>query len=246
MYHELLDTAEIASQIFEDFLKALNLRIERVQVPPTRKEKLIRLFQWMREDLNNLDRIITYCTQRIDEDKGTPSTEKVLSVSDGDAAWIEKGDREPVVGYKPQVCKSGNGFISALVVPFGNASDVTTLEEACERVIERTGIVPKLLSADGGYASKDNRNYALDKGFETVSFSSSKGKALVSPEEWNSPLMKTARRMRSAVESLMFQIKNTVGFGEVVRRGLENVRMELTDKAIAFNFLRMDKVSANC
>jgi hypothetical protein len=39
-------------------------------------------------------------------------------------------DRAPVlqvVGYKPQLARSGNGFVSALVVPEGNAADSAML-----------------------------------------------------------------------------------------------------------------------
>ena len=101
-----------------------------------------------------------------------------------------------------------------------------------------------VISFDGGYASKANRKELLTTGVGKVSFSSSKGKAIIPEEEWESQPLKLARRMRSAVESLMFQLKHAVNFGEVMRRGLEKVRQELLSKVVAFNFLRIQKVVA--
>jgi hypothetical protein len=43
----------------------------------------------------------------------------------------------------------------------------------------------------------------------------------------------TARNDRSAVESLMFVLKYCFGFGVLRRRGLDQVRAELTEKVIA-------------
>ena len=49
--------------------------------------------------------------------------DKIVSLSDEDASMIVKGQRDPVVGYKPQIGRSENGFITAIIVPEGNASD---------------------------------------------------------------------------------------------------------------------------
>ena len=239
LYVDFLDLAEVASQTFAMFLQELDERVTCVQLVPTQKDKLKRLYQWMCESVVNLDKVIGYCTLRIKEDQSTPSKEKVLSLSDPDAAWIIKGDREPVVGYKPQIGKSAKGFVTAIIVPQGNAADVAQLTELCEQAINRIGVIPDLVNCDGGYASKANRKELLATGVGKVSFSSSKGKAIIPEEEWESQPLKLARRMRSAVESLMFQLKHAVNFGEVMRRGLEKVRQELLSKVVAFNFLRI-------
>ena len=48
-----------------------------------------------------------------------------------------------------------------------------------------------------------------------------------------------ARRNRSAVESLMFTIKDGFEFGELGRRGIAAVRQELTEKVLAYNCCRI-------
>ena len=48
-----------------------------------------------------------------------------------------------------------------------------------------------------------------------------------------------ARGDRSAVESLMFTIKDGFEFGELGRRGLSAVREELLEKVLAYNCCRI-------
>ncbi len=38
----------------------------------------------------------------------TKSVDKALSMSDGDASFIKKGDRDTKIGYKPQLGRSKN------------------------------------------------------------------------------------------------------------------------------------------
>jgi len=46
------------------------------------------------------------------------------------------------------------------------------------------------------------------------------------------------------ISFLKFTIKNNHNFDRVMRRGLENVRAELLEKVIAYNFCRMSFVRA--
>jgi len=52
-------------------------------------------------------------------------------------------------------------------------------------------------------------------------------------------LYKDARRYRSAVESLMFTIKDGFDFEELGRCGITAVRAELTEKVLAYNCCRI-------
>ena len=190
-------------------------------------------------DLENLRRVVQCCEARILREEKVPVGEKVLSISDPDAGFIAKGNRESVVGYKPQLARSGDGFIMGLIVPQGNAADSCQLVPMFEQVFQRTGVIPDTVSVDDGYSSLMGRTTLLELGVKVVSISGSKGKMITSTADWNSEAYATARDHRSAVESLMFTIKNGFDFGRVARRGLENVRAELLEKVLAYNFCRL-------
>ena len=76
-------------------------------------------------------------------------------------------------------------------------------------------------------------------GVNAVSISGAKGKKLTNPDAWNSEEYREARRNRSAVESLMFTIKNGFEFGQLGRRGMDAVRDELLEKVLAYNCCRI-------
>ena len=152
---------------------------------------------------------------------------------------IKKGSRNPVIGYKPQLVRSENGFVTTMIVPQGNTADSTELVPAISESIERTGIVAELVSTDDGYASAAGRNKILGMGVKYLSISGFKGRKLTTSENWDSELYRNARRDRSAVESLMFTIKFGYAFGELSRRGIDGVRAELQEKIIAYNCCRI-------
>jgi len=206
---------------------------------PSRRALLQRLWQQIKADLADANRVLEYAQNRVFHDTMLPSTEKVLSLSDGSAAYIQKGARNPVIGYKPQLVRSENGFVTSLRVPQGNAADSVELAPAISDAMRRTGVVAEWVSTDDGYASAKGRDEVLGMGVNDISISGAKGKKLTDPGDWDSEDYRDARRNRSAVESLMFTIKDGFEFGELGRRGLQAVRDELLEKVLAYNCCRI-------
>ena len=207
--------------------------------PLSQQDLLARLWTRLTEDVADAFYVLHYGEERIFQGKVRPSGEKILSLGDRQAAFIEKGGRTSVIGYKPQLARSGQGFVTALGVPEGNPADKTQLLPLVQQIQERTGILPRDLSADDGYTSRQGRDDLLSAGVEQVSFSGSLGKKLLSEEEWNDPAYVEARKGRSAVESLIFVLKHGFAFGRLRRRGRAEVEAELLEKVIAYNFCRM-------
>ena len=227
-----------AGALAVEFKKLEESRPLEKQVP-SRRVFLERILQQIRTDLADAVRVHEYATNRVFHEQALPSTKKVLSLSDGSAAYIQKGSRNPVIGYKPQLVRSQKGFVTHLVVPHGNTSDATELSPAIAASILRTGIVAEWVSTDDGYASAKGRDEVLGLGVNDISISGAKGKKLTDPEDWESDEYRNVRRLRSAVESLMFTIKNGFEFGELGRRGLAAVRDELLEKVLAYNCCRI-------
>lgn len=212
---------------------------EAAAVPPRRRALLAKLWERLVQDVCDACAVFHYAEERIFEDRVRPAAEKLLSLADRDAAFIEKGGRDAVIGYKPQLARSGQGFISALMVPQGNPADSTQLVPLVEQIQERTGITPREVSSDDGYTSAEGREALMEAGVQTISFSGSNGKKLLSEELWNDPVYVEARRQRSAVESLIFTLKHVFSFGRLRRRGRQQVYAELLEKVIAYHFSRM-------
>lgn len=190
------------------------------------------------ESLNSAGRSLEQMYFRIFENRKYRSIERILSICDESAAYIQKGGREAVIGYKPQLARSGNGFVTALLVEEGNISDSICLLPALQTTIANTGVVPDMVSVDDGYASKANLEQTKDLGVKIISISGAKGKRLLG-EKWEQEEYQEARKSRSAVESLMFCLKYSYRFGQLSRTGLEAVRQELMEKTLAYNIARL-------
>jgi hypothetical protein len=238
-YRQLLKRGRKAADALTVEWNRMEQGLSMERQAPSRRVLLERVVQQIQADLSDANRVLEYANDRVFHDKMLPSTEKVLSLSDGAAAYIQKGSRNPVIGYKPQLVRSENGFVTSLIVPQGNAADCVELAPAISDSIRRTGVVAKWVSTDDGYASANGRDEVLGMGVKDISISGAKGKKLTDPGDWNSEEYRDARRNRSAVESLMFTIKDGFEFGELGRRGLEAVRDELLEKVLAYNCCRI-------
>jgi len=238
-YRGLLRRGRKAANAMTTELNRLEQGLLMDALAPSRRLLLQRVLDQIKTDLADANRVIEYANDRVFHDKKLPSTEKVLSLADGSAAYIKKGSRAAVIGYKPQLVRSANGFVTSLIVPEGNAADSIELVPAIRESIKRTGVTASLVSTDDGYASAKGRDEVLDMGVEDISISGAKGKKLTDLNEWESEMYRNARGDRSAVESLMFTIKDGFAFGELGRRGIEAVRSELMEKVLAYNCCRI-------
>jgi hypothetical protein len=237
-YRKLLRSARKATDALQAEFDRFEQSLCIEALAPSRRVLLQRMINQICADLSDAKRVMAYASDRVFKDKMLPSTEKVLSLSDGSAAYIKKGSRNPVIGYKPQLVRSANGFVTSLLVPEGNAADSIKLAPTIRDAIKRTGVVAELVSTDDGYASAKGRDEVLGIGVKAISISGAKGKKLTAQEDWESETYQDARRYRSAVESLMFTIKDGFAFGELGRRGIDAVRDELMEKVLAYNCCR--------
>lgn len=220
----------------------LDEHVSSTCLPPMRQRALQNVWQRIERDLSESYILLYFTADRV---LGSGSSEredheKIFSVSDRSAAFIKKGQRETVFGYKVQLGRSDNGFVTSVLVPDGNAADSTQLYPMVYEHIKHTCVIPNLVSTDDGYTSKAGRDAVLGLGVHDVSLSGSKGKKITSSEDWESDLYTQARSDRSAVESLMFTGKHSFDFGRFRRRGIDAARCEMLEKVIAYNFWRMD------
>ena len=90
-------------------------------------------------------------------------------------------------------------------------------------------------------ANRDERNCWVS-GVKVVSIGGAKGKKIIEAQQWKSQPYRQARAERSAIESLVFTLKNGFEFGEMVRRTQENVLAEMPEKVLAYNISQIIRV----
>jgi hypothetical protein len=211
----------------------------RTDLAPSRRLMAEEVLCLIAEDLAALEQAANVCQRRIMAQEKVPVAEKIISLSDSDASFIVKGGWDTVVGYRPQVARSGRGFVTGLFLPRGNTADSLHFAAMVKEQIANTGVVPSIASADDGYSSQQGREEVLGLGLNVVSISGAKGKKLIGAQQWKSQPYRQARAERSAMESLLFTLKEGFEFGEMVRRTHENVLAEMLEKVLAYNISQL-------
>lgn len=242
LYRKLMKAARAVRKALLKAQTRAENKFADLNIIPSQKNMVMKIIEWIKRDVEDLGLAITNADKRINQNKKVPIEEKIVSLSDASAAMIVKGQRDPKVGYKPQIGRSENGFVIAIIVPEGNAADSGQLRPIVDAARERSGVLPTVLSFDDGYTNSADREYYLGLKVKTVSFSGSKGKKIIPAEEYDSKPYQQARNDRSAVESIMYTLKHNHDLDRVMRRGIENVRSELLEKVIAYNFFRIIRI----
>lgn len=180
-------------------------------------------------------------------DMGDIEPELLLSFSDKDACFIKKGGRETIFGYRPNICRSAEGFITSIMIAKGNPADSTTLVPSVDDHIEQTSVIPALVSTDDGYSSAEGLEALLDRGVHAFSASGAKGKALVGDHIWDLDLFKEMRRMRSNAEATISHFKIDFHMRRLSIGQQPNIEKEMMLRAISFNLEKLGKcLQARC
>ena len=146
LYYQLRHRGERVCKGFTRALAGVTQTLSAATQLPTSKRPLAAaVSELIGADSPALGPVAATSRCRVVAKEQVPSAEKIVSLSDGDAAFIVKGGWHPEIGYRPQVGKSGQGFVSALLVPPGNAADRGQLIPGVLDHWERTSMLPKVV-----------------------------------------------------------------------------------------------------
>jgi hypothetical protein len=244
MYRKLLGIAQKTSRALRDLLGHRRDRIEERCIAPTARLRVEAMMECIGRSFGEAERAMESARRRVLLGEGVAAADKVYSLADPDAYMIVKGDRDPVVGYKPQIGRSAKGFITCFEVTAGNPADSERLLPMVEAHSETTGCEPLAVSTDDGYTSADNLERLVGEGVEFVSFSGAKGRCVLGDDIYECDAARLLRNERSAVESTMFTLKHRLGLRRFCRRGIEGVRADLSSTVFAHNLWRLAYVRA--
>ena len=163
------------------------------QLPPSKRPLAAAVIVLIGADSQAIGPVAATSRCRVLAEEQVPSAEKIVSLSDGDAAFILKGGWDAVIGYRPQVGQSGQGFVSALLVPPGHAADSGQLIPGVIDHGERPTVLPLMVSTDDGYSRRSAREDLLSTGVAVVSINGAKGKKITPAEDWQRPEYRAAR-----------------------------------------------------
>jgi len=136
--------ADLAEHSVTEAVKALSYKARRPRVK--------RMLADLAVLIERTQLVIAQARVRVAGGQPDGST-RLVSLHEPDARPIRKGRLgKPVeFGYKAQVVDNADGIILDHSVHIGNPSDTTLVRPAIERITQRVGLAPVLLTADRGY-----------------------------------------------------------------------------------------------
>ena len=242
LYSQLLVVAEKTRRKLRELLNRRQEEIIDCCIRPTWRLRVDDMLQRIDDSLDEADRAMASARQRVLLGQSVPASEKVFSLADPDAYMIVKGQRDPVVGYRPQIGRSTEGFISCFEVNAGNPADSERLMPMFHTHCGNTGQKALAVSTDDGYTSADNLKQLSDEGVQVVSFSGAKGRRLLGDDIYELDACSLLRSERSSVESTIFTFKHKMGMRRFCRRGLRGVQADLSSAVLAYNLWRLSYV----
>ena len=162
-----------------------------------------------------------------------PSSEKVFSIYEPHTDIIVKGARDIKYGHKADFTSGKSNLILDCDVLKGNVSDSKLFQPAIKRIEKNYGKVPESICTDGGYASKVNSEFAVEKGIKNVVFNKMVGslKNIASSLNMETRL----KKWRSGMEAVISNLKRGFNLRRVSWKGFEHFKSKVLWSVIAYN-----------
>lgn len=177
-----------------------------------------RLRRQLMTVLPHVAQIIDQTTRRVVHGEVVPAAEKLVSLFETHADVLVKERRVTYYGHKVYLTTGRSGLILDCAIPQGNPGDVTWAVPLVQRHERLFGGVPRQVSMDGAFASKDNLADLKALGVADVCFAKKRGLAVLDMvrSQW---VYDRLRRFRAGIESGISLLKRVFGLARCVWKG---------------------------
>jgi transposase, IS5 family len=161
------------------------------------------------------------------------NNEKIFSIYEQHTDIIVKGGRKIQFGHKVNIGTGKSNLILTCEVINGNPKDTSLYQGTIDKLIELYGRIPRDSATDGGYASKENMEYAQKKGITNIVFNKIVGslKNIVSSKNMETRL----KKWRSGVEAVISNLMRGFNLRRCNWKGYEHFESKVMWSVIAYN-----------
>lgn len=170
-----------------------------------------------------------------------PNDEKIFSIYEQHTDIIVKGSREVLFGHKINLASGKSNLILDCDIPRGNPSDKSLYQPTIDRVIGNYGITPRDSATDGGYASKDNMEYSINKGIVNIVFNKIVGSLKNVVNSLN--IETRLKKWRSGMEAIISNLKRGFDIGTCNWKGWEHFQSKVLWSVLCYNFRVMTAIT---
>jgi IS5 family transposase len=168
----------------------------------------------------------------------------VVSFFEDHTDIIVKKRRETEFGHKIFLTGGVSTMILDCLILRGNPADSEQYIPVLERLKESQGRMPRQVSADGGFASKDNLAYAKGNGVKDAVFAKKRGLSVLdmAKSTW---VYKVLRNFRAGIEAGISTLKRAFGLDRCTWKGWEGFGRYVWSSIVSYNLLVLARTKLN-
>jgi|TARA_B100002003_G_C14107909_1_gene532878 IS5 family transposase len=227
-YKDLLKVSRMTGEYGESCIEQLEERVRHGDVEAmVYKEELAGY-------LESLNVIISQAERRVLEGEKVETKDKLVSIFETHSDILVKGKRKVVFGHKILLSGGESNLILDCMIERGNWSDAEYFEKGIDRLKERYDVHPEEITTDGGFASKDNYDYAVGKGIKKVLFTRKCSSKIAELMKANRAY-KRLKKFRAGIEGCISAAKRAYGLSRCAWKGWRSFQSYVWLGVIAFN-----------
>ena len=227
-YRDLLKVSKVTGKYGESCMEQLEKRVRQGDIEArVYKEDLTGY-------LESLNTIINQTERRVLNEEKVEAKDKLVSIFETHSDILAKGKRKVIFGHKILLSGGKSNLILDCMIERGNWSDAEYFEKGIKRLKERYDVHPEEITTDGGFASKDNYDYAVGKGIKKVLFTRKCTSKIVELVK-TSRAYKRLKRFRAGIEGCISAGKRAYGLSRCTWKGWRSFQSYVWLGVIAFN-----------
>jgi len=132
-------------------------------------------------------------------------------------------------------------MILGCLIVRGNPADTDQYQPLLEQHRQTYGRMPRQVTADGGFASKDNLVFAKGHGVKDAVFARKRGLSVLDMAK-SSWVYKKLRNFRAGIEAGISALKRAFGLYRCTRSGWEGFKRYAWSNIVSFNLLVLARI----
>jgi len=188
-----------------------------------------------------LGKVIDQTDRRVFKNEKVPASEKVVSFFEEHTDIIVKGKRDTEYGHKVFLSGGTSTMILGCLVIRGNPADSNQYQPLLEQHQQWYGKMPRQVTADGGFASKDNLTFAKDNHIKDAVFAKKRGLSVLEMAKSNW-VYKKLRNFRAGIESGISALKRAFGLDRCTWSGWEGFKRYVLSSIVSYNLLVLARI----
>lgn len=184
--------------------------------------------------VNLLKKVVDQADRRVFKGEKVPASEKVVSYFETHTDIIVKGNRKTEYGHKIFLTGGPSNMILDCLIEQGNPADTDQFQPLLDRHKKQFGHPPRQTTADGGFASKSNLEYAKALQVKDVVFSKKRGLSIkdMAKSNW---VYRKLKNFRAWIEANISTLKRSYGLDRCNWAGWEGFKQYVWSTIVSYN-----------